>query len=78
VLSAYGLPESTFLNLTYSTCSNGDKKISDPTLIFLGASRTTGFFYSLLTANTAQKGYTVVTIDHSYDTDIVQFPNGKI
>ncbi|MCO5613608.1 hypothetical protein L7F22_067885 [Adiantum nelumboides] len=80
-LSAYGLPESTFLNLTYSTCSNGKRSRStnqDPVLIFSGALGTTRLFYNLLAATIAQKGYTVVTVDHPYDTDIVQFPNGKI
>ncbi|PWN31521.1 uncharacterized protein FA14DRAFT_88243 [Meira miltonrushii] len=78
-LSAFGLPESTFMNLTYSICSNKKKsQTNDPILIFSGALGTTRFFYNLLAAKIAQKGYTVVTVDHPYDTDIVQFPNGRI
>ncbi|KAH7050223.1 hypothetical protein B0J12DRAFT_600349 [Macrophomina phaseolina] len=83
--ASYGLPEDLFTNLTLSTaspsCHNSTSAAShagQPTIVFSPALGTTRHFYNLLAATLAASGHRVVTIDHPYDADIVEFPNGTL
>jgi hypothetical protein len=61
----------------YRTCS-GSQHQKYPVVIFSPGSLRTRLLYGALAQAVAKSGYVVVTIDHPYDVDIVQFPNGKI
>jgi len=49
-----------------------------PLVLFSGGGNTTRFYYSALASEVASKGYTVITIDHPFETDIVEFNDGSI
>ncbi|KAL6241906.1 hypothetical protein RBB50_011151 [Rhinocladiella similis] len=77
--SSAGLPNGTFeaiqLTLCENTASKGLSKNKHPLAIFspgLGDSR---LLYSNIAASLAAQGYIVVTVDHPYDADVVEFPN---
>ncbi|KAK7729497.1 hypothetical protein SLS57_001984 [Botryosphaeria dothidea] len=79
--TAYGLPASLFANITLSTASASCSASADhslPTLLFSPALGTSRHLYNLLAANLASRGYAVTTIDHPYDADVVEFPNGTL
>ncbi|MCJ1454638.1 hypothetical protein MMC28_004991 [Mycoblastus sanguinarius] len=88
MLSAYGLPNGTLerfglavcgsQNTTVASPSGNHRSGSYPVVLFspgLGASRLT---YSAIAQSVASFGYLVVTIDHPYDADIVEFPDGSL
>jgi dienelactone hydrolase len=79
--SAYGVPEGTFTNLTLEVCQADKKRFSDhhadQVVLFSGALGTSRHLYNAISATIASKGYTVIAVDHPYDTDIVVFPSGK-
>lgn len=79
--AAYGLPDSVFANMTYTTCSAVQDEadgVEPPTILFSGALATSRYLYNLLAAGIAEYGYRVITVDHPYDTDIVEFTSGDI
>ncbi|KAI1816875.1 Alpha/Beta hydrolase protein [Poronia punctata] len=49
-----------------------------PTVLFGSGLNTTRLFYTGLAREIASTGYQVITIDHPYETDVVQFPDGEI
>ncbi|KIW14327.1 hypothetical protein PV08_07109 [Exophiala spinifera] len=79
---AAGLPNGTFEALHLALCGNtlsqNPPKNKYPLAIFspgLGFSR---LIYSSFAASLAALGYVVVTVDHPYDADVVEFPNGDL
>jgi pimeloyl-ACP methyl ester carboxylesterase len=81
---AYGLPNGSFRSLSFETCKNGTTKRtpcsaeSIPLVLFSGALATSRLLYTGMLQNIAAAGYMVVSIDHPYDSDIVEFPNGTM
>ncbi|KAJ9633616.1 hypothetical protein H2204_006822 [Knufia peltigerae] len=80
--SAVGLPNGTFEAIQLTLCRNtalyGPSKNTYPLAIFspgLGDSR---LLYSNIAASLAAQGYVVVTVDHPYDADVVEFPSGDL
>lgn len=62
---------------------NGDKIQNGhdskfPLLVLSGGYNTTRLLYSALAQTITSAGYTVLTVDHTYETDIVEFPDGSI
>ncbi|EAT89054.1 hypothetical protein SNOG_03849 [Parastagonospora nodorum SN15] len=49
-----------------------------PVALFSGGLNTTRLFYSHLAQEVASHGFIVIMIDHPYDTDVVEFPNGDV
>jgi pimeloyl-ACP methyl ester carboxylesterase len=49
-----------------------------PTVFFGSGLNTTRFLYSATAQHIASKGYRVLVLDHPYETDVVQFPDGEI
>ena len=49
-----------------------------PLLILSGGYNATRLLYSATAQAVASAGYTVLTVDHTYETDIVEFPDGSI
>ncbi|KAB5570505.1 hypothetical protein GE09DRAFT_1201551 [Coniochaeta sp. 2T2.1] len=66
------------LQVCCNTCSSHPKFTrGDYPIVLLGAGlNTTRHFYSVLAQEIASRGYTVVTLDHPYETDVVVFPDG--
>jgi pimeloyl-ACP methyl ester carboxylesterase len=73
----YGLPNGSFESLNLQVChrQNLQKFRNYPVILFSPALRTTRLFYSAIAQQISSSGYTVVTIDHPYDADIVTFPD---
>jgi hypothetical protein len=79
----YGLPAGTFELLSLPVCQprttfhhqqNSRKPESFPLVLFSPALGTSRLFYTILAQQIASTGYTVLTIDHPYDADIVVSP----
>jgi pimeloyl-ACP methyl ester carboxylesterase len=81
---AYGLPNGTFRSLNIETCESGSSKQSPcsaeslPLVLFSGGLATSRLLYTSMLQSIAATGYMVVSIDHPYDSDIVEFPNGTM
>jgi pimeloyl-ACP methyl ester carboxylesterase len=76
---AYGLPNGSFPALQLETCisSARSKRKSDyPLVLFSPALGTSRLLYSSTLHSLASAGYQIVSIDHPYDADFVQFPDG--
>ncbi|EGD85101.1 hypothetical protein H112_08827 [Trichophyton rubrum D6] len=61
----------------YQTDFHGDNH-GFPILLFSPGGNTTRLVYSSIAQTISSAGYTVITIDHPHDTDIVEFLNGDI
>jgi pimeloyl-ACP methyl ester carboxylesterase len=81
---AYGLPNGTFRSLSLEICKDESKKRSPcsngsfPLVLFSGGLATSRLLYSSMLQSVAAAGYMVISIDHPYDSDIVEFPDGTI
>ncbi|KAI4919513.1 hypothetical protein J4E90_001648 [Alternaria incomplexa] len=79
---AYGLPNGSFQSLGLDTCMTPAKRggcSKDlPVVLFSGALATSRHLYNALLQNIAATGYVVLSIDHPYDADMVEFPDGTI
>jgi pimeloyl-ACP methyl ester carboxylesterase len=53
-------------------------KESAPIAMFSAGLNTTRLFSQSLAQEVASHGFTVVLVDHPYDTDIVEYPNGDV
>ena len=77
--SIYGIPNGTFEGIGVQTCRLGAQVSDDyPIVLFspgLGGSR---LIYQVIAQQVASSGYIVVLLDHPYDTDIVEFPDGSV
>ncbi|KAF2149222.1 alpha/beta-hydrolase [Myriangium duriaei CBS 260.36] len=75
-----GLPNGTISSLKLQFCHaqyHHNAKLHLPVVLFspgLGGSR---LLYSAMAQSLASQGYIVVTIDHPYDANIVEFPDGS-
>lgn len=49
-----------------------------PVVIFSPALGTTRLFYNAIAQSVASAGYIVVSVDHPYDTEFLEFPDGSI
>jgi pimeloyl-ACP methyl ester carboxylesterase len=81
--AAYGLPNGSFEALGLKTCKTMAKpntrgSSSLPLVLFSGALSTSRLLYSNMLQSIAAAGYTVVSIDHPYDADAVEYPNGTL
>ncbi|KAF1956472.1 PAF acetylhydrolase family protein [Byssothecium circinans] len=81
--AAYGLPNGSFKSLDLQTCSLSANRTSCfsgslPLVVFSGALGTSRMIYSSMLQSVAAAGYLVVSVDHPYDADIVEFPNGTV
>lgn len=77
--SKYGIPNGTFESIGIQACRLGAPVSEDyPIVLFspgLGGSR---LIYQAIAQQVASSGYVVVLLDHPYDTDIVEFPDGSV
>lgn len=78
-----GLPNGTFESLTIP--ANSFRARADtvnpreyPLILFSPALATSRLIYTLLLQDIASYGFAVVSIDHPYDADVVEFPDGRV
>ncbi|KAF2677772.1 PAF acetylhydrolase family protein [Lentithecium fluviatile CBS 122367] len=81
--AAYGLPNGSFQSLALKTChaSTNSRPCSSkplPLVLFSGALGTSRLLYSSMLQSVAAAGYLVLSIDHPYDADVVEFLDGTI
>ncbi|KAH6889494.1 Alpha/Beta hydrolase protein [Thelonectria olida] len=76
--SAMGLSNDTFSALRLEPCSSGPKKRQYPLAIFSPGSGNSRLIHSAMAKSLAGEGYVVVTVDHPYDANIVEFPDGSV
>src|SRR3954447_9288570 len=77
--SAYGLPNGSLQSLYFQACPEPPREhhIQFPVVIFSPALGTTRLFYNAFAQSVASAGYIVVSIDHPYDTEFLEFPDGS-
>ncbi|KAF2189227.1 hypothetical protein K469DRAFT_764247 [Zopfia rhizophila CBS 207.26] len=80
ILSAYGYPKDIWGKFDLEVCSSTTYSRQDkfPITLFSPGLNTTRHFYSSLAQQIASFGFRVITIDHPYDVDVVEFPNGDV
>jgi pimeloyl-ACP methyl ester carboxylesterase len=81
----FGIPAGTFGSLALQACSPNPSKSPPskpskspyPVILFSPGLGNTRLLYSAISQQVSSTGYTVITIDHPYDADIVAFPDGR-
>ncbi|KAF2814926.1 uncharacterized protein BDZ99DRAFT_458889 [Mytilinidion resinicola] len=79
----FGLPNGTFESMKLQTCTPDHRNaIHDPRyyplVIFSPGLGSPRFLGNAIAQSIASTGYAVVSIDHPYDTNIVEFPDGRV
>jgi hypothetical protein len=69
---------AAFKSQMYRTCSGSKHQTEYPLIIFSPGYQRTRLLYGALAQAVAKTGYVVVTIDHPYDADIIQYPDGTV
>ncbi|KAI9815230.1 MAG: hypothetical protein M1827_002710 [Pycnora praestabilis] len=68
--------EQLALQVAHKRSSHNSKDF--PIVLFSPAQGDTRLIYSVLAQSIATQGFIVVTMDHPFDTDIVEYPNGTL
>ncbi|KAI9041143.1 PAF acetylhydrolase family protein [Aspergillus affinis] len=78
--STYGFPNGSLRSIYFQSCpeSPRGRHIPFPVVIFSPALGTTRLFYNAIAQSVASAGYIVVSIDHPYDTEFLEFPDGSV
>lgn len=80
-LGALGIPNNTFSSLQLTNCKVRDdhslKNKKFPVVLFSPGLGNSRLIYNAMAQEMASKGNIVVSIDHPYDADIVEFPDGS-
>jgi len=79
--AGYGLPNGTFESLYLSLCHPSSSSYTTcaddfPLVIFSPGLGNSRLIYNAIAQSVSSYGYTVVTVDHPYDADIVEYPDG--
>lgn len=78
--TGFGLPNGTFEQLELSLCKPEAKRTTKsmhyPTVLFSPGLGNSRLLYSAMAQSLASHGFIVITIDHTADSSIVEFPNG--
>ncbi|PVH71232.1 PAF acetylhydrolase family protein [Cadophora sp. DSE1049] len=73
-----GIPAGTFGSIDLQICKPKSRKAKAyPIVIFSPGSGNSRLGYSAIAQQVSSAGYTVITIDHPYDADIVTFPDNS-
>ncbi|KAL3444102.1 Alpha/Beta hydrolase protein [Aspergillus insuetus] len=86
LFNTYGLtiPDGALTSLQLQTCPDppGPDSRTQPSkfpiIIFSPSLGTTRLFYTILAQSLASTGYIVVSIDHPYDTEFLEFPDRTV
>jgi pimeloyl-ACP methyl ester carboxylesterase len=78
---AYGIPNNTFASFDLIQCKpRGRLSVKNkifPTVLFSPGLGNSRLLYSAMAQSLASEGFNVITIDHPYDADIVEFEDGS-
>ncbi|RHZ59207.1 hypothetical protein CDV55_101777 [Aspergillus turcosus] len=79
---SFGLPPGTFESFRIQTQTQQQRPPFShhgdyPVVLFSPALATSRLMYTLLLRDIASNGFAVVSVDHPYDADIVEFPDGR-
>jgi hypothetical protein len=80
-LAPFGIPNGTFLQFRLQVCPPLAflcPATTFPVILFSPALGTSRLLYSALLQWIASAGFTVIALDHPYDADIVEFPDGAL
>ncbi|KAK0110176.1 hypothetical protein ONS95_002827 [Cadophora gregata] len=73
-----GIPAGTFGSIDLQTCKPSPRNAKAyPIVVFSPGSGNSRLGYSVMAQQVSSAGYTVITIDHPYDADIVTFPDNS-
>lgn len=72
----YGFPSGSYESLFLQVGCRSNPLVT-PVVLFSPAQGNTRLDYNLLISNIASYGFTVIMMDHPYDADIVEFPDGS-
>jgi pimeloyl-ACP methyl ester carboxylesterase len=79
--AAYGIPNNTFASFNLISCKpRGRQTVRNqffPTVLFSPGLGNSRLLYSAMAQSLASEGFKVITIDHPYDADIVEFEDGS-
>ncbi|KAK4869243.1 hypothetical protein LT330_006243 [Penicillium expansum] len=77
---AYGLPNGSLQSISFQACPQPPKEhhLHFPVVLFSPALGTTRLFYNAIAQAVASAGYIVVSIDHPYDAEFLEFPDGSV
>ena len=82
ILFPYGWPKGVLstIDMVFCTTQNSTPPATPeaPIVLFSPGLNTTRLYYSVVAQEIASRGFTVITIDHPFETDIVEFPDGSI
>ncbi|KAL3419614.1 PAF acetylhydrolase [Phlyctema vagabunda] len=80
ILGPYEWPTGVLSQVELEFCVPRKPKVSrdTPVVLFSPGGNTTRFYYSALASEVASRGYSVITIDHPFETDIVEFTDGTV
>jgi pimeloyl-ACP methyl ester carboxylesterase len=81
--TAFGVPTGIFEQFRLQMCcemgsSRGNDTAHKSLLLFSPGAKTSRLLYGAMAQSIASTGYIVVTIDHPYDADVVEFPDNSI
>lgn len=79
ILAPYDYPKDIWAKFNLEVCESPAYPTQKyPVALFSPGLNTSRLFYNSLATEITSHGFTVITIDHPYDVDVVQFPNGDI
>lgn len=71
--------EVDYCNLSrIAPCKRSKTDPEFPVAIFSPGHTVSRLLYTALARNLASRGYVVITVDHPYDADVVEFPDGTV
>ena len=79
--SSYGVPNGTFESLNLSLCSPSSRSTPSenfPVVLFSPGLGNSRLLYNAIAQSVASHGFIVVTMDHPYDADVVEYPDGTL
>ncbi|KAK5181821.1 hypothetical protein LTR44_006021 [Exophiala sp. CCFEE 6388] len=77
-LALYGIPNGTFEAFRLQTCPDSPRNTDFPLLLFSTGAGNSRHLYNVVLQWVASTGFNIVSIDHTYDADIVEFPDGTV
>jgi hypothetical protein len=78
IFSAFQLELCKLSNAHNESCRGRRRIPRFPLVLFSPGLAESRLLYSVTAKSIAAQGYVVVTIDHPYDTEVVEFPDGSV
>lgn len=76
--ASYGIPNGTFEAFRLQTCADPPANTDFPLVLFSTGFGMSRLVYSTILQWVASTGFNVISIDHTYDADIVEFADGTV